>query len=373
MVRTVTNLFAIDSGFDPKNVLTMRVSTPSAYYPDSIKVVAFHEELKRRVSAIPGVTAMGAVRILPLATEMGDWGLNVEGYTPPPNQGTPGDWQVVTPGYFEAMGLTLAEGRFIEDRDRMDAPRAMVVNREFVRKYLDDRDPIGRRVRINGSPDSAFYSVIGVVENVHHNGLTREVKPQFYAPLAQFANAPGNTTRSFNLVIRTAGDPALIINRVREAIRGLDPRLPVSEIRTMEQVVASSIAAPRFTMGLLGLFGTLALVLSAIGIFGIVSQVVAARSHEFGIRVALGATPRDLMMMSLQTGVVQTMAGLAIGVAASLVLTRALTGLLHGVEPTDPATFGAVILVTGIVAILASMGPARRAARTDPMTVLHES
>ena len=373
MVRTVANLFAIDSGFDPKNVLTMRVSTPSAYYPDSVKVVAFHEELKRRVSGIPGVTAMGTVRILPLATEMGDWGLNVEGYTPPPNQGTPSDWQVVTPGYFEAMGLKLVEGRFIEDRDRMDAPLAMVVNQEFVEKYLSGRDPLGRRVRIGGSPDSAFYTVVGVVENVHHNGLTREVKTQFYAPLAQFAAAPGNTTRSFNLVIKTAGDPMSIINRVREAIRGLDPRLPVSDIRSMEEVVASSIAAPRFAMGLLGLFGTLALVLSAIGIFGIVSQVVAARSHEFGIRVALGAAPRDLMMMSLQTGIAQTMAGLAIGVAASLVLTRALTGLLHGVEPTDPLTFGAVILVTGVVAILASMGPARRAARTDPMTVLHES
>ena len=373
MVRSVANLFAIDSGIDPRNVLTMRLSTPSAYYPDSLQVVAFHDELKRRVSAIPGVTAMGTVRILPLASEMGDWGLAVEGYTPPPNEGTPGDWQVVTPGYFEAMGLRLIEGRFIEERDHMDAPLAMVINRRFAEKYLAGREPLGKQVRIGGSPDRAFYTVVGVVDNVHHNGLTREVKTQFYAPLAQFATNPGNTTRSFNLVIRTAGDPLLITNQVREAIRGLDPRLPVSDIRTMENVVASSIAAPRFAMGLLGLFGTLALVLSAIGIFGIVSQVVAARSHEFGIRVALGATPRDLMLMSLQTGVAQTAVGLAIGVGASLILTRAMTGLLHGVEPTDPVTFGAVIVVTGVVAVLASMGPARRAARTDPMTVLHES
>jgi ABC-type antimicrobial peptide transport system permease subunit len=199
------------------------------------------------------------------------------------------------------------------------------------------------------------------------------VKTQFYAPLAQFATAPGNTTRSANLVIKTAGDPLLLMRPVREAIRGLDARLPVSDIRTMDQVVASSIAAPRFAMGLLGLFGTLALLLSAIGIFGIVSQVVAARSHEFGIRVALGATPRDLMLISLQTGVVQTTVGLVVGVAASLLLTRAMTDLLHGVTPTDPMTFAGVVIVTGTVAILASMGPARRAARTDPMTVLHES
>ena len=374
MVRSVANLFAIDSGIDPRNVLTMRLSTPSAYYPDSLKVVAFHEELKRRISAIPGVTGMGAVRILPLATEMGDWGLEVEGYQPPPSEGTPGDWQVVTPGYFEAMGLRLIEGRFIEERDRMDAPFAMVINRRFTEKYLAGREPLGVRVRIGGQrPDSPFYTVVGVVENVHHNSLTREVKPQFYAPLAQFANTPGNTTRSANLVIKTATDPLTLARPVREAIRSLDPRLPVSDIRTMEQVVAASIAEPRFAMGLLGLFGTLALVLSAIGIFGIVSQVVAARSHEFGIRMALGARPRDVMLISLRTGVAQTLIGLVVGVGASLVLTRAMTNLLHGVSPTDPLTFAVVALVTGTVAVLASAGPARRAARTDPMTVLHES
>jgi len=372
MVRSVANLFAIDAGIDERNVLTMRLSTPSVYYPDSLKVVAFHDELKRRLTAIPGVATVGTVRILPLASEMGDWGLQVEGYAPPPNEGTPSDWQVVTPGYFEAMGLRLVQGRFLEDRDRIDAPLAMVVNRRFTEKYFAGRDPLGKRVRVGGSPDSAFYTVVGVVENVHHNSLTREVKTQFYAPLAQFAAAPGNTTRSVNLVIKTEGDPLSLASPVREAIRGLDPRLPVSDVRSMEQVVAASIAEPRFAMGLLGLFGTLALLLSAIGIFGIVSQVVAARSHEFGIRVALGAAPRDLMLMSLRTGVAQSVIGLAVGIVASLVLTRAMTGLLHGVRPTDPLTFAAVAVVTGTVAILASVGPARRAARTDPMTVLHE-
>ena len=373
MVRSVSNLFAIDAGIDPRNVLTMRISTPSGYYPDSLKVVAFHDELKRRISEIPGVVAMGTVRILPLATEMGDWGLSVEGYTPPPNEGTPGDWQVVTPGYFEAMGLKLVQGRFIEERDRMDAPFAMVVNRRFADKYVAGRDPIGVRVGIGGSAQGLRYTIVGVVEDVHHNSLTREVKPQFYAPLAQFARAPGNTTRSTNLIIKTEGDPLAVARPVREAVRSLDPRLPLSEVRTMDQVVAASIAEPRFAMGLLGLFGTLALVLSAIGIFGIVSQVVAARAHEFGIRVALGARPRDLMFISLRTGVAQTLVGLVVGIGASLVLTRAMTDLLHDVSPTDPLTFAVVALVTGTVAVLASAGPARRAARTDPMTVLHES
>ena len=372
MVRSVANLFAIDAGIDPRNVLTMRLSTPSTYYPDSIKVAAFHDELKRRVSALPGVVEVGTVRILPLATEMGDWGLQVEGYTPPPHEGTPGDWQVVTPGYFEAMGVRLVQGRFFDERDRIDAPLSMIVNRRFVEKYLAGRDPLGRRVRIGGSPAGAYYTIVGVVENVHHNGLTREVKAQFYAPLPQFATAPGNTTRSANLVVKTRGDPSALAQPVREAIRGIDPRLPVSDIRTMDEVVAASIAEPRFAMGLLGLFGVLALVLSAIGIFGIVSQSVAARRHEFGIRVALGASPRDLIMLSLRTGVAQTVAGLAIGIGASLVLTRSMTGLLHGVKPADLPTFAAVVAVTGAVAILASVGPARRAARADPMVVLHE-
>jgi predicted permease len=372
MVRSVANLFAIDSGFDPRNVLTMRLSTPDTYYPDAASVSAFHDELKRRVSAIPGVAAVGAVRILPLATEMGDWGVRVEGYTPPPNQGTPGDWQVVTPGYFEAMGLRLIGGRFLEERDRMDAPLAMVVNRRFAEKYIAGREPLGKWVRINGSPDGALYTIVGVVENVHHNGLTREVKPQFYAPLAQFARAPGNVTRSANLVVKTKGDPVLLAPSVRAVIRSMDPRLPVSDIRSMEQVVAASIAEPRFAMGLLGLFGLLALVLSAIGIFGIVSQVVAARAHEFGIRMALGAAPRDLILLGLRTGVAQTLIGLVVGVGGSLLLTRAMAGLLHGVAPTDPLTFAAVIAVTGSVALLASLGPARRAARTDPMAALHQ-
>ena len=372
MIRSVANLFAIDAGLDPKNVLTMRLSTPSTYYPDSLKVEAFHEELARRVSTLPGVEAVGTVRILPLATEAGDWGLAVEGYQPPPNQGTPGDWQVVTPGYFEAMGLQLVSGRFFDARDRMDAPLAMIVNRRFVEQYLAGRDAIGRQVRIGGSAPDLRYSIVGVVENVHHNGLTTEVKPQFYATVGQFARAPGNTTRGTNLIVKTKVDPMSLAQPVRAVIRDIDPRLPVSDIRTMEQIVAGSIAEPRFAMGLLGLFGALALVLSAIGIFGIVAQVVAARSHEFGIRVALGATPRDLVLMSLRTGVAQTVTGLVVGIGAALALARVLAGLLHGVEPTDLPTLAMVVLVTGAVAILASLGPARRAARTDPVSVLHE-
>jgi ABC-type antimicrobial peptide transport system permease subunit len=208
------------------------------------------------------------------------------------------------------------------------------------------------------------------VDDVRHNSLIGHVKPQFYATLAQFAVAPGNTRRSMSLVVRTAGDPAALAGAVRGVVRAVDPRLPVSEVRTMSDIVNAAIAGQRFAMQTLGVFALVALLLSAIGIFGVVSQAVAARLHEFGIRAALGATPRDLIALGLGSGARQAAAGLAIGVGAALVLTRALRALLQGVTPTDPATFAAVVVVTGIVAIVASAVPARRAGRVDPNEAL---
>ena len=373
MIRSVRNLLAIDAGIRPDGVLTMRISTPSTWYPDSVRVAGFWDELQRRVAAVPGVRNVGAVRLLPLATEMGDWGLQVEGYTPPPNQGTPGDWQIVTPGYFEAMGLGLREGRFFGTRDDMAAPLSMIVNHAFAEKYFAGRRVLGGRVRIGGAPDSLTYAIVGVVNDVHHNTLIAQPKPEFYATLAQFARSPGSTRRSMSLVVRTDGDPAALAAPIRAVVRQVDARLPVSEVRTMREIVNAAIAGPRFAMELLGLFGALALLLSAIGIFGIVSQVVASRSHEFGIRAALGATPRELVGLSLRTGAAQAMVGLAIGIVVALVLTRAMTSMLQGVTPADPLTFAAVVLVTGFVAVAASVGPARRAGRTDPARVLSSS
>ncbi|MEO6445808.1 MAG: ABC transporter permease, partial [Gemmatimonadaceae bacterium] len=331
MIRSVSNLFAVNPGFDSRGVLTMRLSTPSLWYQDSSRVVQFWDELQREVGALPRVQSAGAVRLLPLVSEMGDWGLRVEGYTPPPNEGTPGDWQVVTPGYFEAMGLRVQTGRALDQRDGMDGPLAMVINQGFADKYFAGRTAVGGQVRIGSDPMRLPYTVVGVVDDVRHNALTREVKPQFYATIAHFARSPGNTMRTMHLVVRSSGDPALLVNPVRAIIGKIDPRIPISDVRSMEEVLGASIAEPRFAMQLLGLFGALALVLSAIGIFGVVSQVVALRRHEFGIRAALGATPRSLVALSLRTGLRQAALGIAFGVAAALGLTRLMTQLLHGV------------------------------------------
>ncbi|MFN8573261.1 MAG: ABC transporter permease [Gemmatimonadaceae bacterium] len=370
MVRSVGNLLSIDPGFDARGVLTMRLSTPSAWYPDAERIAAFYDELQRKTRALPQVRAVGAVRLLPLAAEMGDWGLRVEGYTPPPNQGTPGDWQVVTPGYFESMGLRLQTGRWLDERDGTSGALSLVVNRRFTQLYLDGRPALGTRVWIGGSPDSLPYTIVGVVDDVKANALTRETKAQFYVTLAQFARAPGNTTRSMSLTVRTAGDPRALIAPVRSLIQQLDPRLPVSEVRTMDEIVNASIAEPRFAMALLGLFGVVALTLAAIGVFGAVTQIVALREHEFGIRAALGARPAELLRLSLTTGLRQTVWGIGIGVFVSLVATRALQRLLEGVGATDPLTFAGVVTLTALVALLASALPARRAARSQPAAVL---
>jgi putative ABC transport system permease protein len=370
MIRSVRNLLAIDAGFRPDAVLTMQLSTPATFYPDSIAVIGFWDELQRRVAAVPGVRSVGAVRNLPLATEMGDWGLQIEGYTPPMNQGSPGDWQIVTPGYFEAMGLTLRDGRFFDRRDDIEGPLAMIVNRTFVEQYFAGREAIGGRVRIGGNDGTPPYTIVGVVEDVHHKSLTAKTKPEFYATVAQFARAPGNTRRSMSLVVRTTGDPAAVAAPVRAIIRSMDPRVPISNVRTMRDVVNTAIAGPRFAMQALGIFGALALVLSAIGIFGIVSQVVASRAQEFAIRAALGATPGELVTMSMRAGIRQTVAGLGVGIVIALVATRAMTSMLQGVTATDPWTFAAVIVVIGVVAVAASIGPARRAGMAEPARVL---
>ncbi len=371
MVRTVRNLLAIDRGFDGRGVLTMQIGTPSTWYADSASVAGFWRDLTASVARVPGVQAVGAVRQLPLGSEMGDWGLRVEGYVPPPNSETPGDWQVVTPGYFETMGLRLVEGRFLGPQDDLSGPLAMVVNRTFVRQYLSGRTPLGVRVRISsGQPDAPWYTVVGVVDDVQHNGLTRAVKPQFYATLAHFALAPGNTRRAMRLVVRGAGDPMALAAPIRAIVREIDPRLPVSDVQAMDTVIDGAIAAQRFALQLLGAFGLLALGLAAIGVFGVVSQVVEERSREFGIRTALGATPGEVVRLSLGAGVREALVGLAVGIAAALGATRALTSLLHGVSSADLPTFVTVGGVVLAAALGASVLPAWRAARASPARVL---
>jgi putative ABC transport system permease protein len=368
MIRTVQRMLAIDPGFRSDHVLTMELSLPSTRYPDA-RVASYFEELRHAVDGLPGVRRAAAARILPLASEIGDWGLRVEGYTPPPLESTPGDWQIVTPGYFEAMGLELVEGRVFDEQDGAESPLVLVISQRMAEKYFAGRDPLGGRVQLS-RPNGPWATVVGVVHNVEHNSLTADEKPAFYALESQWHSEVGFTPRTMHLVVRTTGDPLAIVHAVREQARALDPQIPVAHVRTMDDVLRGSVAQQRFAMLLLDAFGALALVLAMVGIYGVIAQVVSSRRQEFGVRLALGASPSALVRLSLLDGVRHAAAGLIIGALSALVLTRLMRGMLYGVTPTDPITFGAALLVTGVIAMAASYLPARRAARIDPASAL---
>jgi putative ABC transport system permease protein len=369
MIRTVQRIMSIDPGFRSEGVLTMELSVPSSRYADDARISGFFDELRHRVQALPGVQHAAAARLLPLAAPIGNWGLRIPGYTPPPGQNTPGDWQIVTPGYFETMGLHLVKGRLFDDRDHDGGAVVFVISQRMADQYFAARDPIGASMRL--SNDSAqMGTVIGVVRDVEHNGLTSIANPTFYAVHSQFHQSAQFTPRTMNLVVRTSGDPLALVHAVREQVRALDPEIPVAHVRTMDDIVRSSIARQRFSMLLLGAFGALALLLAMVGIYGVVAQLVAARKQEFGVRAALGASPTTLIRMSLLDGIRQIAVGLAIGAIAALVLTRLMRGMLYGVSTSDPATFVVALLLTGAVAFAASYLPARRAGLVDPALAL---
>jgi putative ABC transport system permease protein len=374
VMRSFLKLSSMDPGFEPHGVLTMRLSLPDATYPTRTTIAALYTRLFDRLRALPGVETAGAVAGLPLASIRGDWGVTVEGYTPPdPTRGTPADWQVVRPDYFEAMGIPLKKGRSLTDADGLGAPPVIMVNEAMAQLYWPGRDPVGQRMHLNSSADSLWRTVVGVVGNVLHRGLAETPRPEMYLPHAQFfATAPDSVVpvRSMTLTLRVRGAPESLTGPVRQVLADLDRGLAVSDIRSLDDVVSRSIAAPRFTTALLSVFAGLALVLAAIGIYGVLSFIVAQRTAELGIRMALGASASDVLRLVVGQGMRPVIVGLAVGLVAALALARVLQGFLFGVARTDPGTYVTVTVVLSCAAILACYLPARRAARVDPMTAL---
>ncbi len=374
LLRSFARLSGIAPGFESRSVLTLRISQPEASYPTRSSIRGFYDRLYPRLQALPGVEAVGAVTGLPLASVRGDWGVTIEGYTPPdPNRGAAADWQVASPAYFQALGIPLVRGRFFADGDREGAPGVALVNEAMARLYWPGADPVGRRLRLRSGSDSVWRTVVGVVGDVRHRGLTEASRPEMYFPQAQaFVTAPDGEVRirSMALVLRVKGDPARLAAPVRQALAELDPGVAGSDLRTLDEVVTRSIAAPRFTTTLLALFAGLALLLAAVGIYGVILVAVVQRAPELGIRVALGARAADVLRLVLGEGMRPVAAGLAAGVVAALALSRLLRGLLYAVPPTDLLTYLGVTTLLALVALLACWLPARRAARTDPMTAL---
>ena len=371
MLRSLAALFAVDLGFEPRHVLTLQVRPPEASYPKPEAVVAFDRALLERVRALPGVKAAGLVRSLPLAAEIGDWGLDVEGYEETPGRRAKGDWQVVSDGALEALGERLLRGRPLLSSDTADALPVVLVNETLARTYWPGQDPIGRRLRMGSKEGRPWMRVVGLLRDERHNGVTAEIKEKFYVPYAQFPKARGgDAARDMSLAVRAEGDPMALVGPIRAEVRRLDPMMPIANPRLMTDVVDASLATPRMTGALLAAFAGLALLLSGVGVAGVLSYLVSRRRREIGIRLALGASRANVLGLVVRRGVAYAASGVAAGSVVAFFAARALEGLLYGVAPHDPATFAAVAALLLLLAAASSAVPAVRAARVDPLEAL---
>jgi len=369
LIRSFNRLRQVDLGFKPDNLLTMRMVLPLPKYLKPETRRAFYDELLRRINEIPGVESAGINTRLPLSTSGMKFSFSVEGRTMPSDANLPfAVYRVVNPDYFRAMGIPLQRGRVFDRRDTADATPSLIVNRRLAEQFWPGEDPTGKRLKI-GPADSPnpWATVIGVVGDVRQTGLYGEQLAELYAPYAQ-------ERRSWmaprDLVVRTRGDAASLAGAVREAVWAVDKDQPISNIRTMNQVLAAAISRERFQMLLLSLFATLALVLACVGLYGVISYAVAQRTHEIGVRMALGAQPRDVLRLVIRQGMVLTFAGLLLGIAGGLAVTRVMNDLLFGVTATDAVTFISVGGLLLLVSFLACYAPARRATKVDPLIAL---
>jgi putative ABC transport system permease protein len=369
MIRSLGELGRIDLGFDPERVLTLRLGVPAARYDTPDKVVTFYRQVNERLRSIPGVEHAGVVRVLPLATTIGDWGLDVDGFEESPGRNAKGDWQIVSDGAFEAMGMRLVRGRWFTPADTTDGALVAVVNETMARTYWADAGAVvGGRIRTNAK--YPWMTVVGIVADERHNGVTGTVKEKFYVPHSQWHLASGNIIRNAFVAVRTEGDPRAAAAVVRSAIREIDPNVPLSNIRPMTEVLAASLATPRLTGFLLAAFAFIALALAAVGIYGVLAYLVSQRTQEIGVRLAIGADRFQVLTMILRQGLRLSIVGIAVGLAAAFLLTRLMQSLLYEVRPADPITFVAVPIVLLAVALAASYIPALRATRVSPLIAL---
>jgi predicted permease len=376
MTRSFARLTAVSPGFAPDHALTLRLAPPSAKYATSSAVRAFYAGLLEQIRALPGVRAAGAVSGLPLDGTIGDWGFMIEG-TPPPRGHTPGpaaDWQAATPGYLEAMRIPLLRGRTITDADRLGALPVVVASEAMVRRWFPGTDALGKRIRLGGAADTVWRTIVGVVGDVRHAGLDQEMRATMYVPHAQFiATLPdslGAVPRSLAVVIRTTRDPESLGASVRALVRRLDPDVPVARVRPLDDVVRASLSTPRLATALLLGFGALALVLCAVGVYGVMSYLVAQRTSEIGIQIALGAQRGAVVRRVMWQGMRPVLLGLALGAALAAAGTRLMQRVLYQVSASDPTSFAVALGVLVVVAALANWRPARRAASVDPILAL---
>jgi putative ABC transport system permease protein len=364
MLRSFMKLQHVDPGFQPENVLTMNISLDFVKYNTNDKQRAFFETLLEKIQAQSGVKSAAASMMIPFTTGMtmtGDFWM--EGEMPAPGQTLPSaDFRIVSPSYFETLHIPVLRGRGFLQTDRPGNPDVAVVNRSAAQHLWGSKDPLG--TRFSGDGGKSWTQVVGVIGDIKHYGLDKDVADEIYVPMAQ------NPMGSSSLVIKTAVEPMSIAGGVIELLHGIDPNQPAARVRSLEQVRAESVAAPRLTTNLLGLFALLALAIAATGIGGVMALAVGQRRHEIGVRMAIGARPGEILRMILGHGMALALIGVALGLFGALWLTRLLQQLLFEVTPNDPMTYIGVALVLGLAALVACYIPARRAARVDPIVAL---
>lgn len=371
LIRSFLALNAVNTGFATGNALTFRVTAPAARYDSPERVRQFHAALHERLAALPGVTGTGAASSLFLPRLPGMSPIVMEG-DPPPAADAPRESVVLdaaTPGFFDAFGMELRHGRGFTVADDAGAVPVAVVNEAFVRRYIPPGDDAtGRRFTFGdpAAPGTEWLDIVGVVADARRSGLAAPVRPEAYLPHAQVAR------NALTYVIRFSGDANTLMPLVRAAVREVDPLVPVASVATIDQILVESLAARRFVTMLLGAFATLGLLLAAIGIYGVVSYLVAQRRREVGIRMAMGATRGDVLRLIVGQSLRQVVPGIVLGGIAAVLVTRLLRSQLFGVTPADPPTFAGVALILLAVGAVASYVPARRAARTDPQVALRE-
>jgi len=368
MIRTIIAFEMIEPGFDPDNLLSMRVSLPERDYDTEQKTRDFFQQAIPQIAAQPGVKSVGAISRLPLAGSRRNpnRSITIEGRPAPGANDKP--WAVeltVSPSYFEAIGIPLHRGRQLSLQDSTDAPRVSVISDTMARKYWSGDDPLGKRIRLESAEASdRWITIVGVVGDVRNDDVDAPPLPQLYLPHAQ------NPLREMSLIVRTAGDPLSTAAAVRGSVWTIDRNLPVYEVATMKQLFFDDLAGVRIIVELLGAFAALALILAAVGIYGVMSYSVAQRTNEIGIRLALGAQARDVLRLIVRQGMKLVIVGVMIGLIGALALTRVMNSLLYGVSATDPITFTGVAATLAAVALLACWIPARRATKVDPMVAL---
>ena len=368
LVKSFARLQDVDPGFSTENVLTAQIALPASRYPDPPAIRAFWERLLDRTRQMPGVSAVGLTSNVPFNGSVSSGSYSIVGYTPPPTEAPPhGRQEVVGGDYFRAMNIPVLEGRPFTSGDTAESQPVVVIDQYLVNRYFPNRSALGQQLR-RGGPTSPALTIVGVVGTINSIDLGQPVaKERVYRPVTQ------QSLRSMALVIKTGVDPTTLVSQVRGAVQSIDPEQPIADVRTMDQWVGRSLENRRSPMLLLALFGAVALALSAIGIYGVLAFSVAQRVREFGIRQALGADRQTILSLVLRQGIRTTAIGVALGLAASVWLTKYLQTQLFSVRALDVSVFGAVTLLLLAVAILACYLPARRATRIDPMVALRDS